>query len=498
MRTLHGRANGVAIVMALVLLAAILAAAFALQASTSSLRAQRERVSERALAQAREALIAYASDHPINASVGPGYLPCPDLDNDGWAESTCGSLIGDSGQEQRVGRLPWKTLGLPDLRDGHGERLWYAVSTKYKGLLNCAASRACVDMSPQSALGTITVRDASGLAIHDGTVADPARATEGGAAAVVLAPGPPIERRGSTQRRECPAGQCDGDQVCITSPPRLAATCDPANYLDLAEGLRGGAEDNATFIDRSDNAGRASNRDGFVQGPVMMDGHIVVNDRLVAIAYADLMPRVMQRVAREVAACERFYASRTENASRYPWTASPCASTSAPLAEVAGSLEGRVSDTPFEAAAGNGLLPRWWRVQARSPEALSELPTRDDACRIAIPPDDAGPARSLSPGSPADEAQTAGSAPSWWTSWKGHVTVAIAPAFTPQSEAHPSCATTRCLTVVSRDGNVVAPAASAVIAVRRSPSACATALSRCDAEGCRVTFDAGDAIAWLP
>jgi hypothetical protein len=26
---------------------------------------------------------------------------------------------------QRMGRLPWKTLRLPDLRDGHGERLWY-------------------------------------------------------------------------------------------------------------------------------------------------------------------------------------------------------------------------------------------------------------------------------------------------------------------------------------------------------------------------------------
>ena len=90
-----------------------------------------------------------------------GGLPSvPDLD-ERWAEATCGSLAGNVGQDQRLGRLPWKTLGLPDLRDGYAERLWYAVSTRYKGLLNCAASRACIDMTPAQAIGTITVRDSA-------------------------------------------------------------------------------------------------------------------------------------------------------------------------------------------------------------------------------------------------------------------------------------------------------------------------------------------------
>ncbi|MGH8744426.1 MAG: hypothetical protein ACREUY_09135, partial [Burkholderiales bacterium] len=30
-----------------------------------------------------------------------------------------------------IGRLPWYTLGLPDLRDGSGERLWYALSDNF-------------------------------------------------------------------------------------------------------------------------------------------------------------------------------------------------------------------------------------------------------------------------------------------------------------------------------------------------------------------------------
>ena len=139
-RRQHG--GGLPFILAVIALA--LASAGALALSSSSTEQHRHRASDRALAQAREALLAYAADRPIDARVGPGYLPCPDLDDDGWAEATCGSLSGHIGQEQRLGRLPWKTLGLPDLRDGYGERLWYAVSTRYKGLLNCAASAACV------------------------------------------------------------------------------------------------------------------------------------------------------------------------------------------------------------------------------------------------------------------------------------------------------------------------------------------------------------------
>src|SRR5438105_5032007 len=208
-------------------------ALLALDQASALVHAQRDRLTDRALAEAREALLAYAADRAINAIVGPGYLPCPDLDDDGWAESTCGSLDGTSGQAQRLGRLPWKTLGLPDLRDGYGERLWYAVSSKYKGLLNCGVSRACLDLSPDSALGTITVRDASGVVLHDGTVAESYRANEGGAVAVVFAPGAPLARAdGTPQVRDCAPGECDDNGRCTTEPAQRAARCDPGNYLD--------------------------------------------------------------------------------------------------------------------------------------------------------------------------------------------------------------------------------------------------------------------------
>jgi hypothetical protein len=457
--------------------------------------ARRDEVTVRALGQAREALLAHAADRPIGSGVGPGFLPCPDMDDDGWAESICGSLAGDRGQEQRLGRLPWKTLGLPDLRDGHGERLWYAVSTRYKGLLNCAASAACVDHSPATALGTITVRDSSGAVTHDGTLLD---AERGGAVAVVLSPGPPLVRDSPggarEQDRRCAAGDCDANGRCVTEPPQRAASCDPANYLDKAPPGRSG-EDNAVFHDRSD-AQRVLNSNGFIQGPIEAGGTMAVNDRLLAIAYADVVPRVMKRVALEVAHCLSFYASRPENAGRLPDPAPACPAAGA-------SSFGRIPDTPFEVPTG--MLERWWRHQARVPEALVELPTAAHACRMAIAPADPGPSRSLPPGSPGEEGSTAGAAQAaWWTSWKPFVFYAPAAGHAAHA-AIPGCAAPgSCIALVDGDGRAIAAARRAAVVVTPRAGECETTRLRCDAAACTEVVLGGahghrhDAVLALP
>jgi len=450
------RQRGTLLLLALVLALAAIAGVIAMDLAAAAGGARRDRVSEAALAQAREALIAYAVDRPINAIAGPGYLPCPDLDNDGWAEPTCGSLSGDTGQEQRLGRLPWKTLGLPDLRDGYGERLWYAVSSKYKGLLNCGASRGCLDMSPDAALGTITVRDASGVVLHDGTIAESYRANEGGAIAVVFAPGAPILRSdGTLQVRECANGDCDTAGRCIATPAQRAATCDPENYLDKAADARYSYEDNADFVDRNDPAGRSRNDNGFIAGPVMLpSGRLGVNDRLTVISYRDLMPRLMERVAREVASCLAFYASRPENGGHLPWPAPACRQSSGDWSGHAGVHFGRVPDTPFTAMAAAGRLPRWWRTAGGGD--LAELPNAASACRIAVAPDDPGPVRTSAPATPADEASTAGlSANSWWNAWKPSVFYALAPAYDANSGAA-GCDGAECIEVVDSGGRTIA------------------------------------------
>ncbi len=77
------------------------------------------------LGEAKAALIGYA----LKSQARPGELPCPDNDNDGKEDSAppC------TGANNVTFRLPWKTLGLPDLRDSSGERLWYAVDPAFVG-----------------------------------------------------------------------------------------------------------------------------------------------------------------------------------------------------------------------------------------------------------------------------------------------------------------------------------------------------------------------------
>jgi hypothetical protein len=88
-----------------------------------------------ALARARDALIGFATGTQTGGTYRPGELPCPDLAGTGIAGASCSTAAS------RIGLLPTRTLGLPDLRDGSGERLWYAVSFVFKrnpqdGVLN--------------------------------------------------------------------------------------------------------------------------------------------------------------------------------------------------------------------------------------------------------------------------------------------------------------------------------------------------------------------------
>lgn len=81
------------------------------------------------LHHAREALLGSAvSYRDTHANEVHGYLRCPELSgNKGESASPCGSRDVSS-----LGRLPWKTLGLPVLRDHAGECLWYVVAGRAK------------------------------------------------------------------------------------------------------------------------------------------------------------------------------------------------------------------------------------------------------------------------------------------------------------------------------------------------------------------------------
>jgi hypothetical protein len=119
----NNRQSGLALIIVLVVLGLFVGSLAVGFTSDLVRKSKIEQQTVDALAKGKDALVGRAaSDSSI-----PGSLPCPDLDNDGVAELFVG--IACPGY---VGRLPWRTLGLPDLRDGNGERLWYALSPNFR------------------------------------------------------------------------------------------------------------------------------------------------------------------------------------------------------------------------------------------------------------------------------------------------------------------------------------------------------------------------------
>ena len=293
---------------------------------------ERDKITAAALAQAKAALIGYAAGvSDFAGGERPGDLPCPDTNDSGNTGTSCGNAAGTTGQTSRIGRLPWKSLGLPDLRDGDGERLWYAVSHnfKYNNRTSCilvgqpgyfiGAEAGCLNSDSR---GTITIRNSAGTVIHDGTNPDPF--TPSGVIAVIFAPGAVLQRQGAgaAQDRSCTGGSCTAAGACTSSPLTNTPKCNPVNYLDVLSGV----EDNAGFTD-------SSATDGFINGVIRdANNNVIVNDRLITITYNDLMPVLQRRVAKEVLNCLGAYA--IANNGRYPWAVPASSSSYADLVDV--------------------------------------------------------------------------------------------------------------------------------------------------------------------
>jgi hypothetical protein len=119
---LRSRQCGYGVLIALVIL--VLGSLYGLTRGLSQATAQSKHDDhdQTVLRQARDALIARAA---LDAN-RPGSLPCPDSNDDGVAELLAGNVC-----PSYIGRLPWQTLRLPDLRDSTGERLWYVLSQPF-------------------------------------------------------------------------------------------------------------------------------------------------------------------------------------------------------------------------------------------------------------------------------------------------------------------------------------------------------------------------------
>jgi type II secretory pathway pseudopilin PulG len=436
-KQVNRRQQGFALLVIVLLALGVIGVLLVTRLNTGAAQIARNKSTDDALQIAADALVAYAAGRDFSSgTVKPGTLPCPDLDDDGRAEvetaAGCGNAIGSTFPERRIGRLPWKTLGLTDLRDSSGERLWYVVSSQFK------ARTAANNLNPTMGLGTITLRNSSGVVIHDGTSNNAYLGDAGGAAALIIAPGDALIRQGamSRQDRSCSGGSCSpaGDTAgtCTSSPASLTAKCNPANYLDIALG-----EDNANFVDN--NSVRTGNGNGFIQGPVVVSGAVIVNDRIVAITQDRIMVAVQKRIASEAMSCLRMYA--TLNRGRYPWPAPVCRQTPANSnfwSDHDSVSFGRIaydsSSLSFDTTSTYSMANTWGTSTAFE-------------CNIA-------------------------NNPVWWDSdWKMHVFYAVADAYKPAATGTggPCTTSSSCLQVQDSGGNIVATGKHVAVIVAGRP-----------------------------
>jgi len=183
----HAQTGLILPALLIVLLFGALAFAVTRYQQTMSIQTRQHLVTVRQLAKARTVLQDFAqSFHLTHPNQTVGYLPCPDLDNDGSSDPPCGGA-----GELAIGRFPYRTLGVLPMRDGHGECLWYVVSGQFKD-------------NPK-APGPFNW-DTPGQFTSDGRDLQVIERPTDYAAALLIAPGAPL----SGQNRTPPGDTCNG------------------------------------------------------------------------------------------------------------------------------------------------------------------------------------------------------------------------------------------------------------------------------------------------
>jgi hypothetical protein len=227
-------------------------------------RMAKEQISRLALAQAKEALIGYAASY-ADSYPGEvhGYLPCPDEgqnnSQDGTANSPCGAR-----DVSRLGKLPWRTLGLPPLKDGEGECLWYAVSGSSKN-------------SPKTQMMNEETRGLFEVIAADGSHFIAGSTPENRAVAIIFSPG---KAQNSQNHASLTKNfSCGGNNIA-------------SNYLD---------SDTLHLIDNSVISSLAATVSRFIAGPIKDSTassqltDTLVNDRLLVITQGDIFNAIRHR-----------------------------------------------------------------------------------------------------------------------------------------------------------------------------------------------------------
>lgn len=381
--------SGAALMAMLVIVVVGISAMLISSLSAARLKNARQKTISSALAQAKEALVSYAVTYgDTHAGQVHGYLPCPDIDGkdisgnpaEGSTKLSCGAKNVSS-----IGRLPWKTLELPALRDGDGECLWYAIAGNYK-------NNPKTDLMNWDNNGLFEILDANGATIAQNV------------AAVVFAPGSALGSQSRAPDGAAPV--CGGNYTA-------------SNYLDNAA-----VSDIANAISQFRLGASAQMNDQINDQMIFITKDDIFNAIMRRSDFADPARNPLRLMARRAAECIADYGRRNSAGvadKRLPWPGilfDPAEDywTSGNYDDESGLLSGRL---PFrvnasDSATSNAIVSPHYQLKSDG---------------------------SNCPGVPEWPAYYP-----WWANWKDHLFYALADSFKPGGG---SAACGVCLTVNS-------------------------------------------------
>lgn len=261
------RQRGAALLIILAIIG--IGAAFLLVSALNKANRQieRDKITASAFAKAKEALIGWSVARGDVGNPRPGELPCPDTNAPGSVNygTEAGSCVAGA-----IGRLPWRTLGIEELKDGYGETLWYAIDGSFR---KRNSNNQPINSDTRAAM-QVYDRDGVTLLTPSGSEA----------VAIVFSPGPILgaQSRGAGQQTTA------SNYLDNTAPPAIPVARDNS----VANGP-------------------------FIQGSVKdANGNVVINDVLLVISARDLMAVIEKRVAAELKTMLGTYYS--VNGNKYP------------------------------------------------------------------------------------------------------------------------------------------------------------------------------------
>lgn len=194
--SLPSHQRGALLILLVIALGILAVTVFVGMLSSSEIQIDRDKKTAAALAEAKAALIGWS----VANKTTPGVLPCPDTNNDGVAESSCSTA------SQQIGRFPWKTLGIPDLRDGSGERLWYVLSADVR---NGLSTNSVIATGQLNVTGTETLSNVVAIIFAPGAAISPSA-------------GAPLQQRDTpnqnTVSNYLEGSNADGDTTYVANP----------------------------------------------------------------------------------------------------------------------------------------------------------------------------------------------------------------------------------------------------------------------------------------